>query len=276
MAGADRPPATHTGDLNVRGRHFNPDGYTVDPRLVASMKCGLNPRHHTQTSDGPPPLRSIAVQTAVMRRAVGTQTSQQLSGICVVNRIIQAYRTEGRIVDATRHPRRRVTTKDEYLQIVAAVAEQPKTTVREVHAELGLTHVSATTVKRRLYEAGLKSRTAARKPILRAENKAKRLQFAKDHAHWSAADWKRVVFTDESIFPTRVHGRFTAESYCSILEDVVLPFLLGEAFPDGDFILQRDHSSIHTSKLDSSFLQQRRAAVLEWPPLSPDQVPEMA
>ncbi|KAL1482678.1 hypothetical protein MTO96_033637 [Rhipicephalus appendiculatus] len=66
----------------------------------------------------------------------------------------------------------------------------------------------------------------------------------------------------------RVHGRVTAESYCSILDDVALPFLLGEAFPDGDFILQQDHSPIHTSKLAPSFLQQR--GVAEWPPQSPD------
>ncbi|KAH7955391.1 hypothetical protein HPB52_000813 [Rhipicephalus sanguineus] len=69
--------------------------------------------------------------------------------LATVNRIIQAYRNEGRIGDAP--------TQDEDLQIVAAVAEQPKTTVREVQAELGLNHVSATTVKRRLYEAGLRS-----------------------------------------------------------------------------------------------------------------------
>lgn len=68
----------------------------------------------------------------------------------------------------------------------------------------------------------------------------------------------------------RVHGRFTAESYCSIQNDVALPFLLGEAFPDGDFILQQDRSPIHTSKLASSFLQQRAVAVLEWPPQSSD------
>lgn len=32
----------------------------------------------------------------------------------------------------------------------------------------------------------------------------------------------------------RVHSRFTAESYCSILDDVALPFFGGEAFADGD------------------------------------------
>ncbi|KAL3177294.1 hypothetical protein MRX96_009976 [Rhipicephalus microplus] len=85
-------------------------------------------------------------------------------------------------------PRHRVTTEDEDLQIVPAVAEQPKTVVREAQADLRLKHVSATTMKRHLYETGLESRTTARKPSIRPVNKAKRFQFAEYHAHWSASD----------------------------------------------------------------------------------------
>ncbi|KAH7968551.1 hypothetical protein HPB52_009581 [Rhipicephalus sanguineus] len=120
-------PATYVGDLIVCGRHFAPDDYYVDPRLLASMKCDLIPRlrrtavptlylpktpvHHapvatepgaspaaamsyncdkasrcttsTQTSDSLPAVQSVAVQTAVMQREIGTQTLQQLSGTCV-------------------------------------------------------------------------------------------------------------------------------------------------------------------------------------------------
>ncbi|KAL3188130.1 hypothetical protein MRX96_024095 [Rhipicephalus microplus] len=65
------------------------------------------------------------------------------------------YRNEGRTGDTPKHPRRQATTKDEDLQIVAAMVQQPKTTVREVKAELELHRVLATTVKRRLYKAEL-------------------------------------------------------------------------------------------------------------------------
>ncbi|KAL3253150.1 hypothetical protein MRX96_054662 [Rhipicephalus microplus] len=44
---------------------------------------------------------------------------------------------------------------------------------------------------------------AERKLLMRAENKAKRLQFAEDRAHWSASHWKRMAFTDRSTFRTR-------------------------------------------------------------------------
>ncbi|KAH7977932.1 hypothetical protein HPB49_003986 [Dermacentor silvarum] len=62
---------------------------------------------------------------------------------------------------------------------------------------------SKTTVKRRLAEAGLKSRMAAQKPLLTNVNKSKRLSFAQRHEAWSADDWGRVVFSDECTFTTK-------------------------------------------------------------------------
>ncbi|KAL3222261.1 hypothetical protein MRX96_028522 [Rhipicephalus microplus] len=97
--------------------------------------------------------------------------------LATVNLNNQAYRNDKRIEDAPRQPRDQVTTKNKGMEIAAAVAEQPKTTVREVEADLGLNHVSATTVKHRVYESGLRIRMAARKPLMRAENNAKQLQF---------------------------------------------------------------------------------------------------
>ncbi|KAL3253189.1 hypothetical protein MRX96_054654 [Rhipicephalus microplus] len=44
---------------------------------------------------------------------------------------------------------------------------------------------------------------AERKLLMRAENKAKRLQFSEDHAHWSASHWKRMTLTIRSTFRTR-------------------------------------------------------------------------
>lgn len=73
----------------------------------------------------------------------------------IVNRIIQVYRNDGRIGDASQQPRCRLTTMDKYLQIVAAVAEQLKSTVGEVQTEHGLDQVFSTTMKRLLYVAGL-------------------------------------------------------------------------------------------------------------------------
>ena len=52
----------------------------------------------------------------------------------------------------------------------------------------------------RLAESGLNGRVPVSKPLLQAQNKRKRLLWAKKYQHFSMEDWKKVLFTDESIF----------------------------------------------------------------------------
>ena len=57
------------------------------------------------------------------------------------------------------------------------------------------------TVSKRLSkEFNLKSYKPAKKPRLTAAMKAKRLQFANNHQHWTAEQWGKVLFSDESTF----------------------------------------------------------------------------
>ena len=61
--------------------------------------------------------------------------------------------------------------------------------------------ISHMTVSRRLSkEFNLKSYQPAKKPRLTAAVKAKRLQFANNHQHWTAEQWGKVLFSDESTF----------------------------------------------------------------------------
>lgn len=77
--------------------------------------------------------------------------------------------------------------------------------------------------------------------------------------------------TAENLGPlVRIENRFNADAYCGLLDDVLLPYLVGGPFPDYDFILQHDNSPIHKAKKVSALLESRDVAVLEWPPQSPD------
>ena len=60
--------------------------------------------------------------------------------------------------------------------------------------------ISLTTTKRNLGQAGLSSRIAVTKPLLRIGNKKKRLQWAIDHQNWTEEDWGKVLWTDEFKF----------------------------------------------------------------------------
>jgi transposase len=58
--------------------------------------------------------------------------------------------------------------------------------------------ISETTVRRRRSEAGLGSYIAVAKPGLRKENVVKRLEWAMRYKDWTAENWKRVIWSDES------------------------------------------------------------------------------
>ena len=79
----------------------------------------------------------------------------------------------------------------------------PTSSMKKIRAELlGRGHrISHKTVSRRLSkEFNLKSYKPAKKSKLTAAVKAKRLQFANNHQHWTAEQWGKVLFSEESTF----------------------------------------------------------------------------
>lgn len=67
-------------------------------------------------------------------------------------------------------------------------------------AEVSGTQVSDRTIRRRLAEKGIHRRVAKRKPWLSNQHREARLQWAKNHAHFTSSDWERVLWTDECKF----------------------------------------------------------------------------
>jgi len=76
---------------------------------------------------------------------------------------------------------------------------RPATRLAEDWEQSGV-HASSRTVRRRLCSLGLNGRVARAKPLLTASQKARRLAFAKRYASWTAEDWEKVLWTDESPF----------------------------------------------------------------------------
>ncbi|KAJ1302343.1 hypothetical protein OPQ81_001158 [Rhizoctonia solani] len=61
-------------------------------------------------------------------------------------------------------------------------------------------HVSTETVRRCLRDLGIKNYARRRIPLLTKRHLKARRDWAQDHATWSARDWRRVMFSDESKF----------------------------------------------------------------------------
>ncbi|KAM7313614.1 hypothetical protein ISCGN_003467 [Ixodes scapularis] len=68
----------------------------------------------------------------------------------------------------------------------------------------------------------------------------------------------------------RIEGRLTSENYCNILDDVMLPYVLGGPFPDGNFFIQQDLSPVHTAGKVRTLLEERYVRQRSWPPKGAD------
>ena len=100
----------------------------------------------------------------------------------------------------------RKTTKREDRYIERALKRNYSLPLRDITNIVGLP-VSRWTIARRRSEAGLGSYIAANKPGLRDINVEKRLEWAMKYKDWTAEDWKRVIWSDESSLKVGVNPR---------------------------------------------------------------------
>ena len=59
---------------------------------------------------------------------------------------------------------------------------------------------STRTIQNVLIKAGLHGRVCLKKPLLRPQNKVKRVLWARKHKNWRKVDWKNVLWSDEKKF----------------------------------------------------------------------------
>jgi len=75
-------------------------------------------------------------------------------------------------------------------------------------AVLGLPATSANTIRRALRRQGLMARLKARMPALTKLHMRLRLEWARQHRHWTVGDWEKVIFSDETkLFCVNPSGR---------------------------------------------------------------------
>ncbi|KAG0416889.1 hypothetical protein HPB47_006059 [Ixodes persulcatus] len=196
-----------------------------------------------------------------------------------VNRIVQAFRYEGRICDAPRGPPPRATTEDEDHYIVAAAVDDPFLSAREIRKHLGLNASDATNVRgRRMTGAGSSSQTSRRLPRERtnvctcgefAAHDPAYVQRVANNGRTCVNVWGAV--TKHGLGPLhRIAGRLMSASYCDIVDTVLLLFVHGGLFPDHNFLFQQDLAPVHTARVVKNHLQQCGIEELAWVPKGAD------
>lgn len=102
-------------------------------------------------------------------------------------------------------PQRITSARDDRFILLQSLRDRRATAV-EIRNQLQYvrnTNVSERTIRRRLGEANLSSCRPATGLQLLRRHRVARLQFARNHAHFTENNWRDVLFTDESRFTLR-------------------------------------------------------------------------
>ena len=118
-----------------------------------------------------------------------------------VSRSINNFYSSGKYGFEKPSGRPRATTKRMDDAILLAAKKSPKKSSKAIEAGLPQEGKvpSQRTIRRRLFDAGLKSYKPAKKPRLSSKNIADRLAFCQKYKDWSNEQWKRVMFSDETL-----------------------------------------------------------------------------
>ncbi|KAL0149240.1 hypothetical protein M9458_055474 [Cirrhinus mrigala] len=98
--------------------------------------------------------------------------------------------------------RKKCTSNRDNHTLERIVKQNPFKNVGEIHKEWIAAGVSAsrTTTHRRMQDMSFSCRIPCVRPLLNNRQHQKRLAWAKDKKNWTAAEWSKVIFSDESKF----------------------------------------------------------------------------
>ncbi|CAF0818839.1 unnamed protein product [Brachionus calyciflorus] len=167
--------------------------------------------------------------------------------------------------------------------------------------------VSKATIRRLILRKGLEYPMAFRKPMLTVQDRIKRYKWCKQRLNWTANDWARVIFSDESNFEVFNHkarvkrfkvkrlknesetigiwgcisskgtgvcniytGRIDQFVYKDTLENQLLPSVELFYNTDDQWIFQQDDALAHTDNSIIDWFKEQNIQVLTWCPRSPD------
>ncbi len=185
-------------------------------------------------------------------------------------------------------------------QIREKIIEMFKNNVpqRKIGRDLDISPSTVHNKIKRFKECQLKLYCAKRKPYVNSVQKRRRLLWARRHLGWTITQWKRVLWSDESVFQVffgrngrrrsvmvwgcvsalgkgNLHfcdGTINAEKYIEILEHNMLPSRR-HLFQGRPCIFQQDNAKPHSAHITKSWLRRKRVRVLDWPACSPDLSP---
>lgn len=135
-----------------------------------------------------------------------------------VRQVVDNFEQRGSVKRQTGSGRPRKTTRSEDEHMILAIKRDRGMASTNVVKDLYHNRISPSTVRRRIHElTDLKSHLKTRKPFISARNRQRRINWCVARLGWSKEQWRRFLFSDESPFLLRFHGRTrvwrTADEY---------------------------------------------------------------
>ena len=150
--------------------------------------------------------------------------------------------------------RPRITTQQQDRYIISGVLRNRRLNTRMIQARVTARYgrrISYQTIRRRLHAGQLRSRRAARKPLVTVLHRTNRLRWCRQHRPWNLARWRSVMFSDESRFCLKHNDarirvwRRRGERFADCCVDRVTPFGGGSVMVLGGYFHHWEDSPHH-------------------------------
>jgi len=138
-------------------------------------------------------------------RSIGKKVGR---GWSTIKRVLDRFESRKSLDRLPGTGKSRKLTPTERRDIVLKVKRDCNLTAREIRSDIGRDDVCINTILRPIHEDGeLNSYWTTNKPFISKNNEQLRIQWCKEHLHWTKADWDKVIWSDESPFTLRFNGR---------------------------------------------------------------------
>ena len=151
---------------------------------------------------------SIEIRNLIVKKHLEGYSYAQISAFMEISKttiasIVQKYRNSGTTGNAIRLGRPNKLKDRTKRLIKRQILTERSISAGSICANLNIRHslvVSSQSVRNAIHEFGFKGRVPRKKPYVSLVNKRKRLAYAKKHKDKPLEYWKKVLFTDESLF----------------------------------------------------------------------------
>ncbi len=117
--------------------------------------------------------------------------------------VISHYKRTGVVKPKPRGGSKKKTTSRQDRRIVTLALKNRRLSLNELGNAVRKQYdvqISTKTIQRRLHDTKLFGRAARKKPLLTKKHRQARMKWCRDKRNWTAAQWKKVIWSDESKF----------------------------------------------------------------------------